>query len=100
MSEKVCIKCHTVQPLENFGKQVYNSDGLKSVCKACNKQYMKQYRERKGEDYQEKERAYARNYRYKKQEQTPEHLLRKLELAVERCQLSGVPIPNQIFSSN
>lgn len=99
MTEKQCTKCFTVQPVENFGKQPNNNDGLKSYCKTCNKEYMRQYRQQKGAGLQEKERAYARQYKTQHQNIQPEQVLHKLQLAVERCKILGVEIPPEIMSN-
>jgi len=39
MKLKICSKCVKSLKLQNFGKDKYNSDGLKYKCKLCEKQH-------------------------------------------------------------
>lgn len=38
---KICIKCLSTQPLENFYKNKNRKDGLQDYCKECKKEYDK-----------------------------------------------------------
>ncbi len=42
---KVCKKCQTEQPLENFRKHPKTNDGLKNECKTCDNARQKKYYE-------------------------------------------------------
>jgi hypothetical protein len=42
-TEKMCTKCQTVKPFEDFYKAKQNRDGHKSWCKACEIEYSRQY---------------------------------------------------------
>ena len=39
---KLCVKCQTEQPIENFGKNSKTRDGLRHDCRTCVKQYNKE----------------------------------------------------------
>lgn len=46
MDSKQCSKCKTIKPVSEFGKNRRAKDGRTYVCKACNKQYREENRER------------------------------------------------------
>lgn len=45
--EKICTKCKTVQPLDNFHRNCNRKDGRANRCKACVKIYEESYRDRR-----------------------------------------------------
>jgi hypothetical protein len=50
---KTCTKCNIAKPLEEFGKQSANKDGLMYYCKSCIREYHKaRYADPKYKDYQ------------------------------------------------
>lgn len=50
---KVCTRCKEEKPLDNFGKQSKNKDGLMYICKSCVSEYHKaRYADPKYKDYQ------------------------------------------------
>jgi len=40
---KICTKCNTEKPLDNFAKDKNGKYGVKSKCKTCIKEYMSEY---------------------------------------------------------
>lgn len=36
MKEKLCKKCNTVKPIEEFGREKKGKDGIRHCCKKCN----------------------------------------------------------------
>lgn len=46
MSCKKCIKCGFEKPLEDFGKKKRNADGRSGICKKCEYDRVKQWREK------------------------------------------------------
>jgi hypothetical protein len=45
---KMCVSCKTEKPLEDFGKNRRQLDGLNYYCKACNTARVKKYRAAEG----------------------------------------------------
>lgn len=41
---KICTSCHQEQPLSDFSKKLYNSDGLQDKCKGCYNEEQREYR--------------------------------------------------------
>jgi HNH endonuclease len=41
--EKKCFKCNVVKPVEDFGKSSDRYDGLKGMCRECERKYMRDY---------------------------------------------------------
>ena len=54
---KKCSKCQTAKPLTEFNKTKTNKDGLSYLCKDCNKDTAKAYRERNHKRYYENQKA-------------------------------------------
>ncbi len=44
---KTCTRCEKRRKVENFYGDKHQKDGLSSWCKACTKDYDREYRERK-----------------------------------------------------
>jgi len=58
MSSKVCSKCKEEKPLEAFGKDRFNKDGLNIYCRVCRNQNAKQYYQ----DNRDKRLKYDKQY--------------------------------------
>lgn len=56
---KMCSKCKQYKPIEYFGKDKRSSDGLRSQCKECEKEYQRKY----DESHREKRHEYGKKYR-------------------------------------
>lgn len=73
MQVKSCSKCKQIKPFECFGKDKRASNGLKSQCKECEKEYRKNYKEdpikkklrakKYSETHRDIERARAKRWR-------------------------------------
>lgn len=63
MQSKQCTKCGETKPLDAFGKKSRNKDGLQYHCKPCNRAEQKSDRLRRGDEFQEKRRAYREKNR-------------------------------------
>lgn len=59
---KECRRCRIAKDPDQFGKQARHLDGLKSYCKPCTAEYLREHRATKPEEYHEKRRAQGRNY--------------------------------------
>lgn len=47
-TERRCLACEELRPIEEFGHDYHRKDGLKTRCRACNTSYMREYRKRPG----------------------------------------------------
>ena len=43
ITTKLCNKCNSIKPINDFGKDIRTKDQLKCFCKSCTKQYNKDY---------------------------------------------------------
>jgi len=59
---KVCSKCKKVKTLANFSKHKRNKDGLRYICKDCEKTYIKNYHQSHAKNIKQyKKRHYQEN---------------------------------------
>lgn len=75
--EKLCCKCKTLQPLDNFGKLKSSKDGLKYDCKSCIKEYrnrpeVKEHIKKKNKEYNEENKETLLLYHREKWEKNKE----------------------------
>ena len=54
---KKCSKCKIIKPLTEFNKTKTNKDGLSYLCKDCNRETARSYRERNHTRYYENQKA-------------------------------------------
>jgi len=81
---KKCSKCGEVKPVEWFSRDKSKKGGRCNHCKACRKQYHKQYREENKEAIEERmklyrgeNKEYYAEYRKRYYEENREHLLKQ-----------------------
>lgn len=55
---KICLKCQTELPLNQFGKRKDSKDGLRNECKPCRRQMDKRYRFDNREAIQGRQKEY------------------------------------------
>lgn len=60
---KQCSKCKELKPIEKFGKDKRNRDGLRSQCKDCKRLYNRRYEENHRDERNEKRRQIGKLYR-------------------------------------
>lgn len=58
---KTCSKCQTAKPTTEFNKTKTNKDGLSYLCRDCNREVSKAYRERNSTRYYENQKARREN---------------------------------------
>jgi hypothetical protein len=63
MKTKICTICHRELPLDAFGKCSRNKNGLKELCKECNRNKGKIYRQNNKEKIQKKHAEYRQQNR-------------------------------------
>lgn len=61
MSDKLCRKCKTEQPLSNFYRNASRSGGYEHWCKACKNEYWSRYYRERRERYAEYRRNAGEN---------------------------------------
>ena len=59
---KLCTKCKTEKELSEYSKKKSSKDGLQYECKACVKQYDKQYRAENSERLKQQRKQYHAKY--------------------------------------
>ena len=55
---KKCTQCKKIQEMENFTKNINETDGLSAICKKCAKKNNQEYRQRKTDKYGKDEFLY------------------------------------------
>lgn len=77
---KICNDCQKEKTLDQFNKHSYSKDGLKPVCRACQADYNRKYREMNGDAIREKKReSYdkeAQQKRNKRYAENPENQIK------------------------
>lgn len=63
MTHKTCSKCHESKPVTEFHRNSSTKDGLQYQCKACAREYQREYKE--------KNRAWVREYNRRWRLQNP-----------------------------
>ena len=103
---KTCSKCKITRPTTEFNKTKTNKDGLSYLCKNCNREVSKAYREKNSKRYYENQKArrenenvfisqtfYSLKTRAKKKgleiSVTPEYIQELLQKSEYRCSVTG-----------
>ena len=69
---KTCTKCKETKPRGEFSKSRKVKDGLQSQCKACRRQYNKQYYQENREQVLERQKQYNKQWHQKNRERVLE----------------------------
>ena len=65
---KECTRCHKMKPVSEFYKHIRRTDGLRSECKKCSKEYCKKYNKENKESKKEYDKKhYQENKEYYKE---------------------------------
>jgi hypothetical protein len=86
---KICIKCKTEQPLDNFVNNKNHKDGKHSTCKSCIKEYQQSIKD-KIKEYQKEYQSVYRN----------EHRDKLMEYDVEWRANNREKVANYVKKSN
>jgi len=86
---KICTKCNTEKPLDNFAKDKNGKYGVKSKCKTCIKEYRSVY----NADNQDKIKEYNIINKDKLSIQHKEHYIKNKEKHIERNKQYGKDNP-------
>jgi hypothetical protein len=86
---KICTKCNTKKPLDNFAKDKNGKYGVKSKCKECVKEYRSIY----NTNNQDKIKEYVLNNKDKLSIQHKEHYSKNKEKHIERNKQYGKANP-------
>lgn len=86
---KICTKCNTKKPLDNFAKDKNGKYGVKSKCKICVKEYMNDY----NIDNQDKIKEYNTNNQDKISKWNKKHYINNREYYIEKNKQYGKDNP-------